>query len=75
MSRILIRNARLVNEGKVFDADVRVTCARIEKIASSIWGCRWCCIHFRRCVERTLSRVASGIQCTAALTLLNLTQE
>lgn len=38
MSAILVRNARLVNEGKVFDADVLVTQGRIEKIASSIEG-------------------------------------
>ena len=38
MSRILIRNARLVNEGLVFDADVLVAYGRIEKIASSIEG-------------------------------------
>ena len=36
MSRLLIRNARLVNEGQVFDADVLVAYGRIEKIASSI---------------------------------------
>jgi dihydroorotase len=38
MSRLLIRNARLVNEGQVFDADVLVAHGRIEKIASSITG-------------------------------------
>ncbi|PYB70579.1 dihydroorotase [Pseudomonas sp. LB-090624] len=38
MSNILVRNARLVNEGKVFDADVLVAHGRIEKIASSIEG-------------------------------------
>ncbi|NIF27503.1 dihydroorotase [Pantoea sp. Tr-811] len=38
MSRILIRNARLVNEGRVFDADVLVAYGRIEKIARSIEG-------------------------------------
>ena len=35
MSRLLIRNARLVNEGQEFDADVLVANGRIEKIASS----------------------------------------
>ena len=39
MSRLLIRNARLVNEGQIFDADVLVANGRIEKIASSITGC------------------------------------
>jgi dihydroorotase len=38
MNRILIRNARLVNEGSVFDADVLVAYGRIEKIAGSIEG-------------------------------------
>lgn len=38
MSRILIRNARLVNEGKVFHADLLIAHGRIEKIASSIEG-------------------------------------
>ncbi|MBK4998942.1 dihydroorotase [Pseudomonas sp. S31] len=38
MNRILIRNARLVNEGEVFDADVLVAHGRIEKIAGSIDG-------------------------------------
>lgn len=38
MSRILIRNARVVNEGMVFDADVLVSHGRVEKIASSIDG-------------------------------------
>ncbi|MFA7894871.1 dihydroorotase [Pseudomonas putida] len=38
MNRIHIRNARLVNEGKVFDADVLVAYGRIEKIAGSIEG-------------------------------------
>ncbi|MFV3291645.1 dihydroorotase [Pseudomonas sp. NY11955] len=38
MSGILVRNARLVNEGKVFDADVLVAHGRIEKIAGSIEG-------------------------------------
>ena len=36
MSSVLIRNARAVNEGAVFDADVLVAHGRIEKIASSI---------------------------------------
>ena len=39
MSRLLIRNARLVNEGQVRDADVLVANGRIEKIANSITGC------------------------------------
>ncbi|HCT07471.1 MAG TPA: dihydroorotase, partial [Pseudomonas sp.] len=38
MSRLLIRNARLVNEGLEFDADVLVANGRIEKIASSLEG-------------------------------------
>ena len=38
MSRLLIRNARLVNEGQEFDADVLVANGRIEKIASCIQG-------------------------------------
>lgn len=38
MSRILIRNARLVNEGKVFEADVFIARGRIDKIAASIEG-------------------------------------
>lgn len=38
MSRILIRNARLVNEGEIFDADVLIAYGRIEKIAGSIGG-------------------------------------
>ena len=38
MSRLLIRNARLVNEGQVFDADVLIANGRIEKIAASIQG-------------------------------------
>nr|WP_314873217.1 dihydroorotase [uncultured Pseudomonas sp.] len=38
MSSIVIRNARLVNEGAVFDADVLVTRGRISKIAGSIDG-------------------------------------
>lgn len=36
MSTILIRNARLINEGLCFDADVLVTHGRIEKIARQI---------------------------------------
>ncbi len=38
MSGMLVRNARLVNEGRVFDADVLVAHGRIEKIAGSIEG-------------------------------------
>ncbi|MGE8047124.1 dihydroorotase [Pseudomonas monteilii] len=38
MSCILIRNARVVNEGRVFDADVLVSHGRVEKIAGSIDG-------------------------------------
>ncbi|PKM28869.1 MAG: dihydroorotase, partial [Gammaproteobacteria bacterium HGW-Gammaproteobacteria-12] len=38
MTDLLIRNARLVNEGREFDADIRVHNGRIEKIASSIEG-------------------------------------
>ncbi len=38
MSRILIRNTRLVNEGEVFDADVLIVYGRLEKIACSIDG-------------------------------------
>ena len=38
MSRILIRNARLVNEGEVRDADLLIAHGRIEKIAGSING-------------------------------------
>lgn len=38
MSSVLIRNARLVNEGREFDADVWVRNGRIEQIASSISG-------------------------------------
>ncbi|MDD2053025.1 dihydroorotase [Pseudomonas putida] len=36
MSTILIRNARLVNEGREFDADLLVAHGRIEQIASQI---------------------------------------
>lgn len=36
MSTILIRNAQIVNEGKIFTGDVLVKNGRIEKIASSI---------------------------------------
>lgn len=38
MSSVLIRNARLVNEGRKFDADLLVDHGRIAKIASSIEG-------------------------------------
>ncbi|MGL4317011.1 MAG: dihydroorotase [Pseudomonas sp.] len=38
MGSLLIRNARLVNEGREFDADVWVRNGRIEQIASSIGG-------------------------------------
>ena len=38
MASVLIRNARLVNEGRVFDADLLVDHGRIVKIASSIDG-------------------------------------
>jgi dihydroorotase len=38
MSSLLIRNARLVNEGREFDGDLLVRHGRIEKIASSIEG-------------------------------------
>src|SRR5476651_1613033 len=38
MNSLLIRNARLVNEGHEFDADMLVVNGRIEKIASSITG-------------------------------------
>ena len=36
MSSILIRNANIVNEGKVFTGDVLIKDGRIEKIASNI---------------------------------------
>lgn len=36
MSKILIRNARLINEGEIQDADVLIDGERIEKIASGI---------------------------------------
>ncbi|WP_071871564.1 dihydroorotase [Atopomonas hussainii] len=36
MADVLIRNARVVNEGREFDADVLVSHGRIEQIASSI---------------------------------------
>lgn len=36
MKRTLIRNARVVNEGKIFDADVLLHKGRIEKIAANI---------------------------------------
>ena len=38
MNSVLIRNARLVNEGQQFDADLLVDHGRIVKIASSIHG-------------------------------------
>jgi dihydroorotase len=38
MSSVLIRNARLVNEGRVFDGDLLVSNGRIVKIAGSIEG-------------------------------------
>jgi len=38
MSSVLIRNARLVNEGRTFDGDLLVSNGRIVKIASSIEG-------------------------------------
>ncbi|MBK5377619.1 dihydroorotase [Pseudomonas sp. TH43] len=38
MSSVLIRNARLVNEGRVFDADLLVSHGRIVKIARCIEG-------------------------------------
>lgn len=38
MSSVLIRNARLVNEGREFDGDLLVNHGRIVKIASSIEG-------------------------------------
>ncbi|MFJ7797318.1 dihydroorotase [Pseudomonas sp. NPDC096950] len=38
MSSVLIRNARLVNEGRVSDGDLLVSNGRIVKIASSIEG-------------------------------------
>ncbi|WP_445576722.1 Dihydroorotase [Pseudomonas sp. E141] len=38
MSSVVIRNARLVNEGREFDADVWVRNGRIEQIASSMGG-------------------------------------
>ncbi len=38
MSSLVIRNARLVNEGREIDADVWVRNGRIEQIASSIGG-------------------------------------
>lgn len=38
MSSVLIRNARLVNEGRAFDGDLLVSHGRIVKIASSIEG-------------------------------------
>ncbi len=38
MSDVLIRNARLVNEGREFEGDVLVAHGRIEKIAGGIEG-------------------------------------
>ena len=38
MSSVLIRNARLVNEGREFEGDLLVSNGRIVKIASSIHG-------------------------------------
>ncbi|SNY45792.1 dihydroorotase [Pseudomonas sp. LAMO17WK12:I6] len=38
MSSVLIRNARLVNEGREFDGDLLVSHGRIVKIARSIYG-------------------------------------
>ncbi len=38
MSSVLIRNARLVNEGREFDGDLLVSNGRIVKIARSIEG-------------------------------------
>ncbi|WP_027610325.1 dihydroorotase [Pseudomonas sp. URIL14HWK12:I6] len=38
MSSVLIRNARLVNEGREFDGDLLVNHGRIVKIARSIYG-------------------------------------
>ncbi|MBJ9977693.1 dihydroorotase [Pseudomonas sp. S75] len=40
MVDLLIRNARVINEGRIFEADVQVTRGRIDKIASSIEGVR-----------------------------------
>lgn len=39
MTDLLIRNARLINEGREYDADLWVHNGRIEKIASSIDNC------------------------------------
>lgn len=39
MTNLLIRNARLINEGREYDADLLVHNGRIEKIASSIDNC------------------------------------
>ncbi|WDD96527.1 dihydroorotase [Burkholderia sp. FERM BP-3421] len=38
MTSLLIRNARLVNEGREFDADLRVRHGRIDQIAGSLAG-------------------------------------
>lgn len=39
MTNLLIRNARLINEGREYEADLLVHNGRIEKIASSIDNC------------------------------------
>ena len=39
MTDLLIRNARLINEGREYDADLLVHNGRIEKIANSIDNC------------------------------------
>src|SRR5471030_2962286 len=36
MSSLLVRNARVVNEGREFDADIRVINGRIETLAAQI---------------------------------------
>ena len=38
MSSVLIRNARMINEGREFDGDLLVSNGRIVKIARSIEG-------------------------------------
>ncbi|MDF0732215.1 dihydroorotase [Pseudomonas entomophila] len=40
MAELLVRNARLVNEGREFDGDLLVVHGRIDKIAGSIEGVR-----------------------------------
>ena len=40
MSKLLITNARLVNEGDIRDADVLIDGERIEKIGSGITALR-----------------------------------